>query len=163
MRDVPNLSFTFGYTNASWTLKADLMSEYVCRILKHMDATGSRQCTPRNHDPSVEETPFMDLQSGYLQRAASRLPRQGSKAPWRLAQNYAVDSAALRFGRLTTGSWSSAVQRRRPSASQPRGSGTSETSQDSNTRTSEEDAPTALGAGTPIECSLPLFISTQVL
>jgi cation diffusion facilitator CzcD-associated flavoprotein CzcO len=99
-RDVPNLSLSLGYTNASWTLKADLIAEYVCRLLKHLDATGNRQCTPRNHDPTVQETAFMELNSGYFQRAAARLPRQGSKEPWRSAQSYAVDLAALRFGKV---------------------------------------------------------------
>jgi monooxygenase len=102
--DVPNLASTFGYTNASWTLKADLTGEYVCRLLNHMDATGMRQCTPRKTDPSVVEEPFLDFSSGYVQRALAKLPKQGSKRPWKLYQNYALDIVTLRYGRVDDGS-----------------------------------------------------------
>ncbi len=100
--DVPNLASVFGYTNASWTLKADLSCEYVCRLLNHMDRSGLRQCTPRR-DASVEEAPLFDFTSGYIQRAADRLPKQGARAPWRLHQNYARDLMALRYGKLEDG------------------------------------------------------------
>lgn len=100
--DVPNLASVFGYTNASWTLKADLSCEYVCRLINHMDRRGLRQCTPRR-DASVEEAPLFDFTSGYIQRAAERLPKQGARAPWRLHQNYARDMVALRFGRVEDG------------------------------------------------------------
>jgi cation diffusion facilitator CzcD-associated flavoprotein CzcO len=96
--DVPNLASTFGYTNASWTLKADLTGLYVCRLLNTMRKRGLRQATPRNDDPSVEEQPFLDFTSGYVQRAIAHLPKQGSKAPWRLHQNYARDIVALKYG-----------------------------------------------------------------
>lgn len=99
---VPNLASSFGYTNASWTLKCDLTCAYVCRLLEHMDRHGHRQCTPR-HDEHVSEQPWIDFSSGYVQRALDRLPRQGSKAPWRLHQNYALDLLALRFGRVDDG------------------------------------------------------------
>jgi cation diffusion facilitator CzcD-associated flavoprotein CzcO len=102
--DIPNLASCFGYVNASWTLKAELISEYVCRILRHMDATGMRQCTPRIDDPTVGSAPFVDFSSGYFQRAADRLPRQGTKRPWKLHQNYPLDIAQLRFGRVDDGS-----------------------------------------------------------
>ncbi|MFZ5697228.1 MAG: flavin-containing monooxygenase [Pseudomonadota bacterium] len=102
-RDLPNLAMVFGYTNASWTLKADITSEYVCRLIKHMDKLKMRQCTPRNNDPSVVESPFLDMRSGYIQRAVAKFPKQGSKAPWKLYQNYAIDLAALRFGPLDDG------------------------------------------------------------
>lgn len=101
--DVPNLAMVFGYTNASWTLKADLSCEYVCRLLKHMDEHGYRQCMPHNRDVSVQPVPFLDLASGYVQRAAAAFPKQGSKAPWRLYQNYAKDLAMLRYGKLLDG------------------------------------------------------------
>lgn len=101
--DLPNMSNTMGYTNASWTLKADLIAEYVCRLLKHMDKTGMRQCTPRQNDPTVTETPFLDMTSGYFQRVIDRLPKQGSKAPWRLYQNYAMDMAMLRNAKVNDG------------------------------------------------------------
>jgi hypothetical protein len=93
----------FGYTNASWTLKADLTCEYVCRVLNHMKATGQRQVTPRNDDPNIERQPWLDFSSGYVQRAMASFPKQGSKAPWRLHQNYAMDLMSLRYARLADG------------------------------------------------------------
>ncbi|WP_428664386.1 flavin-containing monooxygenase [Reyranella sp.] len=98
--DVPNLASVFGYTNASWTLKADLVCEYVCRLLNHMDRKGFRQCTPHNSDPSLQEEPWVSFSSGYIQRALAQQPRQGSKRPWKLYQNYALDLLSLRFGKL---------------------------------------------------------------
>ena len=101
--DVPNLASAFGYTNASWTLKCDLTAEYVCRLLRHMDEHGYVQCTPRRNDPALAEEPILDFSSGYVQRALHELPKQGSKPPWRLYQNYVKDVAALRFGSLEDG------------------------------------------------------------
>jgi monooxygenase len=101
--DVPNLASTFGYTNASWTLKADLTSAYVCRLLNYMDEHGVRQCTPRNRDASLETEPFLDFSSGYVQRALDQLPKQGTRTPWKLYQNYALDIVTLRFGKLDDG------------------------------------------------------------
>jgi cation diffusion facilitator CzcD-associated flavoprotein CzcO len=100
---VPNFAAAFGYTNASWTLKADLTCEYVCRLLRYMDRRGYRQCMPKR-DPSVAEVPWLDFTSGYVQRALHQLPRQGAKKPWRLYQNYARDLLALRFGSVRDGS-----------------------------------------------------------
>jgi len=94
--DLPNLAMVFGYTNASWTLKADLTSEYVCRLLKYMDKEGLRQCTPRNHD-NVQPEPFLGMASGYIQRAAGKLPQQGTRAPWKVYMNYALDLTMLRY------------------------------------------------------------------
>ncbi|SRR6266498_189647 len=101
--DVPNLASAFGYTNASWTLKCDLTSEYVCRLLKHMDQHGYAQCTPRLNDPELTPEPAIDFTSGYVLRALHTLPRQGSKTPWRLHQNYVKDLSMLRFGRVDDG------------------------------------------------------------
>ncbi|HET7887236.1 MAG TPA: NAD(P)/FAD-dependent oxidoreductase [Bradyrhizobium sp.] len=101
--DVPNLASAFGYTNASWTLKCDLTCEYVCRLLNYMDRHGYRQCVPHNVDPSIELLPALEFSSGYVQRAIATLPKQGSKRPWRLFQNYALDIVALRFGRVDDG------------------------------------------------------------
>jgi cation diffusion facilitator CzcD-associated flavoprotein CzcO len=101
--DVPNLASAFGYTNASWTLKCDLTCEYVCRLLNHMARTGLRQVTPRNDDPNIERQPWLDFSSGYVQRAMERFPKQGSKAPWRLHQNYAMDLMTLRYAKLADG------------------------------------------------------------
>jgi monooxygenase len=100
---VPNMALSIGYTNASWTLKCDLTCEYVCRLLQHMDTNGYRQCVPVNDDPTVEPLPFIDFSSGYVQRAIAKFPKQGSKAPWRLYQNYARDIIALRRGALEDG------------------------------------------------------------
>ncbi len=101
--DLPNLSNTLGYTNASWTLKADLIAEYVCRLLKHMDVTGTRIAVPRQKDASVIAMPFLDMTSGYFQRAADRLPKGGSKSPWKLFQNYVLDMNLLRRGDVVDG------------------------------------------------------------
>ena len=95
--DVPNLAISFGYTNASWTLKADLTAGYVTRLLNAMKKRGMRQVTPRLRAP-VEALPFLDFTSGYVRRAMEQFPRQGSRKPWRLHQNYTRDVLALRFG-----------------------------------------------------------------
>ena len=100
--DVPNLAYSFGYTNASWTLKADLTCRYVCRLLNTMRARGLRQATPRIADANVAELPFLDFSSGYVQRSVDKLPKQGSRKPWRLHQNYALDLLLLKFGSLNT-------------------------------------------------------------
>ena len=101
--DVPNLAMAFGYTNASWTLKCELTAAYVCRLLNYMDRRGYAQCAPRRRDPSIAEEPLLSFTSGYIQRALDTLPRQGSKRPWKLYQNYALDLLSLRFGRLNDG------------------------------------------------------------
>lgn len=93
---VPNFAFVFGYTNASWTLKSDLTCQYVCRVLSHMDEHGYASCMPRNDDPSVASQPFVDFSSGYIVRSINEFPRQGSKPPWRLYQNYLLDLVSLK-------------------------------------------------------------------
>jgi cation diffusion facilitator CzcD-associated flavoprotein CzcO len=103
LRDLPNAAVVLGYTNASWTLKADLSSEYFCRLINHMDAIGMRQCTPRNTKGEVKEVPFLNLDSGYIQRVAHTLPSQGDRAPWKLYQNYLLDLALLRYGKVEDG------------------------------------------------------------
>jgi monooxygenase len=100
---VPNMAVAFGYTNASWTLKCDLTCAYVCRLLSYMDERGYVQCTPSNDDPSIAEEPFIDFSSGYVQRAIHLFPKQGSKRPWRLHQNYALDIVSLRYSALDDG------------------------------------------------------------
>jgi len=99
---VPNMAFTVGYTNASWTLKADLTSEYVCRLLRHMDAHGYRRCVPEV-DPSVTEQPLLDFTSGYVQRSLQDFPKQGSREPWKLRQNYVFDIRTIRRGPIDDG------------------------------------------------------------
>ena len=98
LSDVPNAAFAVGYTNASWTLKCELTCEYVCRLLNHMDERGAAACTPRLRDPSIEPEPIIDFNSGYVLRAIHRFPKQGSRVPWRMHQNYARDVLMVRFG-----------------------------------------------------------------
>jgi len=99
---VPNLASVLGYTNASWTLKADLTSEYVCRLIQYMDRRGMDVCTPTK-TAEVAEMPFLDFTSGYVQRASEILPKQGATTPWKLRQNYARDLVSLRYGRVDDG------------------------------------------------------------
>ena len=101
--DIPNFSNTLGYTNASWTLKADLIAEYVCRLLKHMDKTGTRIAVPERKDPNVRPAPLLDMTSGYVARAEAHLPKGADRAPWKLYQNYALDMDQLRNGQLEDG------------------------------------------------------------
>ena len=101
--DAPNLAATFGYTNASWTLKADLIGEYVCRILNTMDQKGARIAVAHNDDPAMKIEPFVDFSSGYFQRALDQFPKQGMSKPWRLYQNYAKDLLSLRYGAVEDG------------------------------------------------------------
>ncbi|MET7835677.1 NAD(P)/FAD-dependent oxidoreductase [Micromonospora sediminicola] len=99
---VPNFAMTIGYTNASWTLKADLVATYVCRLLRHLDDTGQQIVTPLAPDTDDLE-PIIDLKSGYVLRAVDQLPKQGPQAPWRLHQNYPRDVRLMRHGPLTDG------------------------------------------------------------
>ena len=93
---VPNMATVFGYTNASWTLKADIAAEYVCRLLNHMDAKGYRSATPHDEEDSAEDSSVMGaLNSGYVKRAADRMPRQGKKLPWRVLNHYKRDQEML--------------------------------------------------------------------
>jgi len=95
---VPNLAITVGYSNASWTLKADLVAGYVCRLLNYMDERGYAVCTPQGPDPSLATEPFLDLTSGYVLRSIAQFPKQGAEAPWRLHQNWFRDIRALGRG-----------------------------------------------------------------
>jgi cation diffusion facilitator CzcD-associated flavoprotein CzcO len=98
--DVPNFAFAFGYTNASWTLKCELTAKYVCRLLRHMDAFSYNYCVARRRDSKISEQPAVDLNSGYVKRSIAQFPKQGSKRPWRLYQNYLLDTVALKFGQI---------------------------------------------------------------
>ena len=103
---VPNLVSTFGYINASWTLRADLTSEYVCRLINHMDAKGARQVTPRlrETDQNMPARPWIgDFSSGYMARMMHRFPKQGDHEPWINPQNYTRDKQMIRFGALEDG------------------------------------------------------------
>lgn len=116
---VPNFVYTLGYTNASWTLKSDLVARYVCRLLEHMDARGYRVATPRAPKSSAVE-PFIDLQSGYVKRSLDMLPKQGTSAPWRLHQNYPRDVLLLRHAPIDDeGIEFSTAAARRPATDSP--------------------------------------------
>lgn len=100
---LPNLAFVFGYTNSSWTLRADLISQYVCRLINFMDRRGYDIAEPVNDDPALKQEPFLNLTSGYIMRAADRLPKQGDRDPWRNPQSYFRDIAVLRYGKIDDG------------------------------------------------------------
>ena len=94
---------TFGYVNASWTLKADLTAEYACRLINHMDATNTRQCTPRLRDTDRDMPArawIEGFSSGYIQRQLHLLPKQGDRAPWINTQNYGLDRKIIRDGEI---------------------------------------------------------------
>jgi monooxygenase len=97
---MPNMAFTVGYTNASWTLKADLVSEFVCRVLNYMDEHGFETVVPQHPGDSVDERPLMDFTPGYVLRSLDYLPKAGSVTPWRLKQNYLLDLQLIRRGRV---------------------------------------------------------------
>ncbi|ASP38964.1 FAD-containing monooxygenase EthA [Bacterioplanes sanyensis] len=98
--NLPNMAMVFGYTNASWTLKADLISRYVCRLLRHMDHKGVRQVVPQVASGDIQRSPFIDMQSGYIARVKDQLPKQGSRRPWKLYQNYFLDMLLLKFANM---------------------------------------------------------------
>jgi monooxygenase len=97
---LPNMAYTVGYTNASWTLKADLVSEFVCRLLNYMDANGFDTVVPEHPGSEVDERPFMEFTPGYVLRSLDELPKQGSRTPWRLNQNYLLDVRLIRRGKV---------------------------------------------------------------
>jgi monooxygenase len=97
---VPNMAFTVGYTNASWTLKADLVSEFVCRVINYMDSHGYDKVEPADPGSDVERTTLLDFTPGYVLRALDQLPKAGSRAPWRLKQNYLLDLRLIRHGKV---------------------------------------------------------------
>ena len=99
---VPNMASSFGYTNASWTLKADLTCAYVCRLLNTMTKRGLRQATPRISGEALQPEPFLDFSSGYVTRAMEKFPKQGDRKPWKLYQNYAKDLVTLKYGSVDT-------------------------------------------------------------
>ncbi len=103
LSNVPNLALCVGYVNASWTLRAELSCQYVCRLLNYMQRHGYIQCVPRCGPAVIGVQPLLGLTSGYVQRAHNLLPKQGPKAPWRMHQNYVRDLLSLRLGRLNDG------------------------------------------------------------
>ena len=119
VQDVPNAAIIIGYTNASWTLKADIASEYICRVLKHMDANGYGQMVPQDDgDNMVEnETVMGGLNSGYVKRAVDQLPKQGRKSPWKVLQDYVRDVPMLRFSPIEDGALKFTGKVERPASS----------------------------------------------
>lgn len=103
LSNVPNFAWTVGYTNASWTLKADLTANYVCRLLNHMEKHHYKACVPRQDDPNFEIEPMFDFTSGYIQRSLDIMPKQGGSQPWKNHQNYISDMVHLKFERLEDG------------------------------------------------------------
>jgi cation diffusion facilitator CzcD-associated flavoprotein CzcO len=119
LSDVPNFAFTLGYSNASWTLKADLTSEYVCRLLNHMDAGGYTVCVPRAHGVQPSDEPLVELTSGYVLRSIEKLPKQGPGDPWQLKMNYAKDLRALRHGALVDSAMEFSTPAAEPEPAEP--------------------------------------------
>ena len=101
--DIPNLATSMGYTNASWTLKCDLICHYVCRLLNHMKKHNKTRCTPRIQDTNMKTKPYMELKSGYVLRSAAHLPKQGYKRPWCINQNYLIDLLHMKYNQLEDG------------------------------------------------------------
>ena len=97
LRGIPNFSFTLGYTNASWTLKCNLVAEYICRLLNYMSSRGYDCATPVGREPAIADKAALNLSSGYIRRGIELLPKQGSERPWKFHQNYALDMLDLRF------------------------------------------------------------------
>ena len=102
LSDVPNLAMCVGYTNASWTLRADISSQEVCKVLNHLDRHGYRSATPTIRE-AIEQVPILDLSSGYVQRGKDVMPQQGTRAPWVLRQNFVLDLLSAKLGDVTEG------------------------------------------------------------
>ena len=98
LNDLPNMAFSIGYTNASWTLKSDLVGEYVCRLINYMQANDYDYCVPRVPAEGIDEVPLMNFTSGYVVRAQDQMPKQGTSSPWKLYQNYVLDRISLGMG-----------------------------------------------------------------
>jgi len=103
LSNIPNFAFCMGYTNASWTLRADLTSIFVCRLLNHMGRRGYRTCKPVCDPASMQARPLLNLTSGYVARAAANLPKQGAEKPWLVRQNYILDLFTMRLSRMEDG------------------------------------------------------------
>jgi cation diffusion facilitator CzcD-associated flavoprotein CzcO len=103
LSNIPNFAFCIGYTNASWTLRADLASTFVCRLLNYMDRRGYRTCTPVCDSAALESRPLLNLTSGYVLRAAANLPKQAAREPWVIKQNYIFDMLMMKLSRMNDG------------------------------------------------------------
>jgi monooxygenase len=96
LSDVPNFAFAIGYTNSSWTLKVDLVCEYLARLLNHLERVGADTCVAHNSDPAMGTRPLLDFGAGYVQRKVHLFPKQGTSGPWKLAMSYYKDVKDLR-------------------------------------------------------------------
>ncbi|MFT4794036.1 MAG: cation diffusion facilitator CzcD-associated flavoprotein CzcO [Paracoccaceae bacterium] len=103
LSNVPNFAMIFGYANSSWTLKADLSSGFICRVLRHMTTKGAQSVTPRLDPASEGAKPLLSLTSGYLARAADEMPKQGEDAPWKTEETYISDMLSVRFASVDDG------------------------------------------------------------
>ncbi|HZY35035.1 MAG TPA: NAD(P)/FAD-dependent oxidoreductase [Mucilaginibacter sp.] len=100
---IPNMTYAFGYTNASWTLKCELASRYTCRIINYMTTHGFTQCVPVQNDPDLVLKPFLDFNPGYVLRVLDKLPKMGNKKPWKIEQNYFYDKKMFEKSALDDG------------------------------------------------------------
>ncbi len=100
---IPNMTYAFGYTNASWTLKCDMTNQYTCRLINYMEENGFRQCMPIQNDPNMDLKPFLDFNPGYVMRVIDKLPKMGNKKPWKIEQNYFYDRKMFEKGSLDDG------------------------------------------------------------
>ena len=100
---VPNMALAFGYTNASWTLKCDLTNRYFAKMIKYMTKKGYKKAVPMVQDPDMELLPFLDFSSGYVQRFIDQMPKSGTKAPWKLKQNYIFDRVTINMSKIDDG------------------------------------------------------------
>ena len=94
---VPNFALSFGYVNASWTLRADLTCEYVCKLINMMDKKRAKTCMPVDDKSAYGSDKLIDFNSGYVQRGLSKMPQQGNRAPWKNYQNYLKDIFSVRW------------------------------------------------------------------
>jgi monooxygenase len=100
---IPNMTYAFGYTNASWTLKCDMTNQYTCRLINYMAENGYKQCMPVQKDPDLVLKPFLDFTPGYVMRVIDKLPKMGDKKPWKIEQNYFYDRKMFENGSLDDG------------------------------------------------------------
>jgi monooxygenase len=101
--DIPNMTYAFGYTNASWTLKCDMTNQYTCRLINYLDKNGYKQCMPVQNDPILELKPLLDFNPSYVLRILDKLPKQGAKKPWMIEQNYFYDKKMFEKSALDDG------------------------------------------------------------
>ncbi|TAE41742.1 MAG: NAD(P)/FAD-dependent oxidoreductase [Runella slithyformis] len=103
LNNIPNMTYAFGYSNASWTLKCDMTNQYTCRLINYMTENGYKQCMPVQNDPNLNLKPFLDFSSGYVLRTLDSLPKMGDKAPWKIEQNYFYDKKIFEKSPLDDG------------------------------------------------------------